>query len=182
MGKATTLLIATVALLLFIAPPAEAKDGFYLGINMLFNDISGDINASKSIEPGHGLGLHGGFGFNRYFAIEAGYWKTKHANRYSGSAADLETGTLDLKITVPVSGSHIEPYLLIGAGTYRIEQNRISTDGKSGRIGIGMDVYVSPGISFNVGFTRSNVTFTSNAIDMDGRITTMDYGITYHFI
>jgi len=175
-------MILAVALLLFLAPPAVAKDGFYLGINVLFNNISGDINTPDNIDAGNGLGLHGGFGLNRYLAIEVGIWKTKHANRYGGSAADLEAGTIDLKVNLPLVDSHIEPYLLIGAGRYTIEQNRLSLDGKGGRTGIGMDIYLFPDISLNVGFTRSTVTFTHNSVDMDGRITTMDFGISYHFM
>ncbi|MEK6743770.1 MAG: outer membrane beta-barrel protein [Nitrospirota bacterium] len=182
MGRTKTLMISMVALLVLNGAPAAAKDGFYLGVNVLFNDISGDLDTSANVEAGHGMGLHGGFGLNRYLAIEAGYWKTKHANRYSGSAADLEAGTIDIKINFPLVESHIEPYLLVGAGRYTIEQNRLSEDGKGGRIGIGMDIYLFPDISCNVGFTRNNVTFTRNSADLDGRITTMDFGITYHFI
>ena len=175
-------MILTVALLLLIASPAVAKEGFYLGINVLFNNISGDINTPENIDAGHGLGIHGGFGLNRYIAIEAGIWKTKHANIYGGSAADLEAGTIDLKINYPGVRSHIKPYFLVGAGRYTIEQNRLSEDGKGGRIGVGMDIYLVPDISFNVGFTRSTVTFKHNSVDRDGRITTMDFGFSYHFI
>jgi hypothetical protein len=182
MGRATTLSILTVALLLFLAAPAVAKDGFYLGVNVLFNDITGEINAPENIKSGNGLGLHGGFGFNQYIGIEAGVWKTKHPNILGGKAAYLEAGTFDLKVNLPIAGSHIEPYLLVGVGSYTIKQQGISDDGKGGRFGLGMDIYLFPDISFNVGITRNSVTFTHNSINMDGKITTMDFGIIYHFI
>lgn len=182
MGRTKTLMISMVALLVLNAAPAAAKDGFSLGVNVLFNDISGDINAPETIEPGNGLGLHVGFGLSQYLAIEVGIWRTKHTDKYGGSAADLEAGTVDLKLNFPIAGSYIEPYLLVGAGRYTIEQNRLSEDGKGGRIGIGMDIYLFPDISCNVGFTLNNVTFTHNSADLDGRIATMDFGITYHFI
>ena len=182
MGRTTTSMVLAAALLFIAAQPAVAKDGFYLGINMLFNDIKGDINVPENIESGNGLGLHGGFGFSQDLAIETGIWKTKHRNKEAGKAAELETVTIDLKINFPLVDSHIEPYLLFGAGIFTVEQKGISRDGKGGRVGIGMDVYLLPNISFNVGFTRSNVTFTNNTADIDCRINTMDFGLTYHFI
>jgi hypothetical protein len=178
--KRTLSMIALAVTLM--ATPAMAKEGFYLGMNVLFNDISGDINSGDTFDSGDGLGLRGGFGLNRYLAFEAGIWKTRHDMKNGGNAADLKAGTLDLKINFPLSGSHIEPYLLAGVGTYAIEQNGVSEDGKGGRIGIGMDIYLFPELNFNVGLTRNNVTFTHNGTDVDGKITTLDFGITYHFI
>jgi len=172
----------TVVLLLFIAAPARAKEGFYLGANVQFNDISGDINSPETVHSGYGRGLRGGIGLNRHFAIEVGIWKTKHPPANGGSAADLEAGTLDLKIGFPLSGSYFEPYFLAGAGSYTIEQGGISSDGKGGRIGIGMDIYLFPALSLNVGFTYNKVTFTNSGQDIGGKITTTDFGLTYHFI
>ena len=182
MGRAATLRILAVALLLIFAQPAAAKEGFYLGVNVLFNDINGDINTPENVDSGNGLGLRGGFGLNNNIAVEAGVWKTKHSNKLAGKSADLDAGTIDLKISFPLVGSHIEPYVLFGAGMFTIEQKGISDKGKGGRVGIGMDIYLFPDISFNVGFTRSNAAFTHNSADMDGRITTMDFGISYHFL
>jgi hypothetical protein len=174
--------MALVALLFIAAQPAGAKDGFHIGINMLFNDISGDINEPEGIESGHGLGLHGGYGFNQDLAVEAGIWKTKHSNKDAGKAADLKAVTIDLKVNFPLVDSYIEPYLLFGGGIFTVEQNGMSREGKGGRVGIGMDIYLFPDTSLNMGFTRSNVTFTNNTADIDCRIDTMDVGLTYHFI
>lgn len=174
-------MLAVLAVTL-IATPAVAKEGFYLGINMLFNDVSGEYFDSVNIDSGNGLGLRGGFGLNRYLSIEAGLWKTKHDLKFGGDTAELKAGTLDLKINFPLSGSHIEPYLLVGLGKYTLEQNGFSEDGKGGRIGIGLDIYLFPELSFNAGIARNNVTFTHTSVDTDGKITTMDFGLTYHFI
>ena len=159
-----------------------SKEGLYLGVNLLFNDIGGDINSGDTFDSGDGLGLRGGYGLNRYFAIEAGIWKTKHDLTYGGKTANLKAGTVDLKISFPLSKSYIEPYLLAGVGTYSLEQNGFSEDGTGGRIGIGMDIYLSPELNLNVGLTRSNVTFTHNGSNVNGKITTLDFGFTYHFI
>jgi predicted porin len=179
MRRTATLMSLTAVLLLFVAASAVAKEGFYLGVNVQFNDISGGINSPETVNSGNGRGLRGGFGLNQNFAIEVGIWKTKHTPI---NAANLEAGTLDLKISFPLSGSNIEPYLLVGAGRYTIEQNRISSDGKGGRIGIGIEIYLFPALSLNVGFTHNKVTFTNSEQDIGGTITTTDFGMTYHFI
>jgi len=182
MRRTTTVISLTAVLLVFVAAPAAAKEGFYLGINVQFNDISGGINSPETVNSGNGRGLRGGFGLNRHFAIEVGIWKTKHTPANGVSAADLEAGTLDLKISFPLSGSYIEPYLLVGAGDYTIEQSGISSKGNGGRIGTGIDIYLFPALSLNVGFTYNKVTFTNSGQDIGGKITTTDFGITYHFI
>jgi predicted porin len=182
MRRTTTVISLMAVLLVFVAAPAAAKEGFYLGINVQFNDISGDINSPETVNSGNGRGLRGGFGLNQNYAIEVGIWKTKHAPTNGGNAATLEAGTLDLKISFPLRGSYIEPYLLVGAGSYTIEQNRISNEGKGGRIGIGIELYLFPALSLNVGFTHNKVTFTNSGQDIGGKITTTDFGLTYHFI
>jgi len=175
------LLLAVLACLL-IASPASAKSGFYLGVNMLFNDISGDINTPETVDSGNGLGLRAGFGLNRYLAIEGGIWKTKH-DVTGGGSADLKAGTLDLKLNFPLSGSNIEPYILVGMGNYTIESTGSSIDGKGIQFGIGMDIYLFPELSFNAGLTRRNITFDMPVgADQDGKVTSLDFGITYHFI
>ena len=175
-------MIVAVALLLFIAAPAVAKEGFYLGASSLFNDVSGGINSPEWINTGNGLLLRGGFGLNRYISIETGIWKTRHDLSAGGPSTDLKAGTVDLKVNFPIKESHIEPYIMVGAGKYSIEKNGISEDGKGGRFGIGMDIYLFPSLSFNIGLTRNNVTFTHAGQDSNGKITSMDCGLTYHFI
>jgi hypothetical protein len=181
-GRKPKILILTASLLLVIAAPVVAKEGFYLGLNMLFSSVSGEVNSPQWLDSGSGLGLHGGFGFNRYFSIEAAIGKTKHDRLLGGETVDLKEGTLDLKINFPLRGSHIEPYLLIGYGIFDLKFSGASERGNGGRMGIGMDVYLSPEISFNVGMTRSNSTFKHNNVDVDGKIQNLDFGISYHFI
>jgi len=179
MGKTKTLMM--LALLLLSAAPAAAKDGFYVGAGTLFNNIRGDTTAPESFEAGNGPALFGGLGFYGNFAIEAGVWKSKHPAKPGGSANDLEAGTLDLKILFPIHESHIEPFVLLGAGSYTIEQGRFTEHGKGGRIGVGIDIYLFPDIALSVGFAQSHITFRSNTADPDANITSMQYSISYHF-
>jgi hypothetical protein len=177
--KRTLLLIALAMTL--IATPAMAKEGFYLGVNVLFNDFSGDIN---DLDSGSGLGLRGGYGLNRYLAFEATIFKTNHDVKNGSGTVDFKGGTIDAKLTLPLSGSHIEPYLLGGVGSYKLDGSGISTNGTGGQLGIGMDIYLFPELNFNVGLTRRNITFDSTATtpETKGKVTTLDFGLTYHFI
>jgi len=175
-------LLMTVLATALMASPASAKHGFYLGVNLLFNDISGDVNSADVYDSGSGLGLRGGFGLNRYLALEAGIWQTRHDLKVGGGSADLQAGTLDLRINFPISGSHIEPYVLAGVGSYTLEQNGFSENGNGVRFGLGMDISLFPELSFTVGLTRNNVTFKHAGTDTDGKITTMDFGLSYHFL
>jgi hypothetical protein len=176
-----TLFMSMLAVVL-MASPASAKRGFYLGVNLLFNDISGDVNSADVYDSGSGLGLRCGFGLNRHLGLEAGLWQTRHELKVGGGNADVQAGTLDLKINFPISGSHIEPYVLAGVGTYSLEQNGFSEGGDGVRFGLGMDIYLFPELSFNVGLTRNNVAFKHAGMDTDGKITTMDFGLSYHFL
>ena len=164
-----------------VATPAMAKEGFYFGVNWLFNDFSGDIN---NLDSGSGLGLRGGYGLNRYLAFEAAIFKTTHDVKNESGTVDFKGGTIDAKLTLPLTGSHIEPYLLAGVGSYKLDGSGISTEGTGGQLGIGMDIYLFPELNFNVGLTRRNITFdsTSTMPETKGKVTTLDFGITYHFI
>jgi hypothetical protein len=176
------ILFMSMLAIVLMASPAFAERGFYFGLNLLFNDISGDVNSADVYDSGSGLGLRGGFGLNRYLALEAGVWQTRHDLKVGGGSADLQAGTFDLKINVPISGSHIEPYVLAGVGTYSLEQNGSSDDGEGVRFGLGMDISLFQELSFNVGLTRNNVTFKHAGRETDGKITTMDFGLSYHFL
>jgi len=171
-----------VLALAVIATPATAKEGFYLGVNVLFNDISGEYNSPEWMDSGNGLGLRAGIGLNRYLAFEAGLWKTDHDMKFGTGSADLTGATIDAKLNLPLSGSQIEPYIQAGVGSYEVSQNGFSEDGKGGQLGIGMDIYLFPELSFNVGLMRRNITFEHNNNDIKAKVTTLDFGFTYHFI
>jgi len=175
MKKAVLLFILALTV---IATPAMAKEGFYLGVNVLFNEFGGDIN---NYENGNGLGLRAGVGMNRYLAFEGGLFKTDHDVKNGSGSVDFTGLTIDAKLSFPLSGSQIVPYILGGIGTYEFDSNGTTTDASGGQIGIGMDIYLFPELNFNVGLTRRNITVDSTP-KQDGKVTTLDFGFTYHFI
>jgi hypothetical protein len=161
-----------------LATPAAAKEGFYLGVNVLFNEFSGDIN---NLDSGNGLGLRAGIGLNRYLSFEGTLFRTDHEAKSGGGTVDFTGLTIDAKLNFPLSGSHLEPYIFAGVGTYEFDGNGTTTDAKGGQIGIGIDIYLFPELNFNVGLTRRNITLDTTP-EQDGKVTTLDFGFTYHFI
>jgi len=160
---------------LTIAVSVEAKEGFYLGASMLFNDIGGEVNSGGTIAAGNGAGIKGGYGFNRYVAVETAYWMTRH-DQAGGQPLDLTGYTVDVKVTFPVAGSHIEPYLAAGAGNYLLDHSR----GSGWQVGLGMDIYLFSALSFDLGWTMRTIDF-GTAPRVSGSVASMDAGIVYHF-
>jgi hypothetical protein len=172
-------MLAAVIAVVLAAAPVMAKEGFYLGVNLLYHDFSGDTN---DLDNGNGLGLRGGFGLNRYLAFEAAVFSTDH-DVQSGGSTDFEGATIDAKLSFPLSGSQIAPYIFGGVGTYKLDNyHGASPDGTGGQLGIGIDIYLFPELNLNVGLNRRNITFDASPRDIDAKVTTLDFGITYHFL
>jgi hypothetical protein len=168
--------LMTFLVFLFITAPATAKEGFYIGPEIVFNDIGGQVNSEHTIASGNGLGIKGGFGFNRNVSVETAFWMTAH-DVAGGRTADLRGFTLDMKMTFPIVNSHIEPYLLAGIGKYRLDSSR----GNGWNLGAGIDVYLFPWLNFNVGLTRRIIDF-GTAPKVSGEVTSMDIGFVYHLL
>ena len=174
-ARTTTLTIMAAALLLAFAAHAMATEGFYLGANMIFNNIEGTINPGKTIGPGSGAELKGGFGFKRYFAVEGSFWSTNHDVAGSRSIV-LKGYTIDMKAQAHIRNSHIEPFILAGAGNYLLD----TESGSGWHYGIGMDIYLIPALNLNACLTKRMIEFGA-APHVQGEVTSMDFGITYHF-
>lgn len=181
---AALLLFSAVFVLSLAVPPAAAKEGFFLGVNALFNEISGEITTGTTITAGNGLGLRGGYGLNRYLAVELGLFSTEHHFTEAGTSGsfDLNGGTVDAKLSLPFKSSHVEPYLQAGVGSYQMDGSGHSSDGTGGQIGIGIDIYLFPTLNFNVGIMHRSITFDVDGTDTTSRVKTLDFGITYRFL
>jgi opacity protein-like surface antigen len=192
------ILVLAVLAVAFIATPAMAKQGFYLGGYIPFTSVSGDsLDAFDdtyfgSLDGGAGLGLRLGIGFNRYVALEGSFFRSIHSTDMIIGGYQIEdqefTGqTLDLKINFPLTGSNIEPYLLIGVGAYQFgDSGGTYYEGSGNQFGVGLDMYMAPELSMNVGLTWRKITIDSgdfhNVYDSNVDTSTFDVGLTYHFL
>jgi len=156
--------------------------------------ISGD--AGTGVNSGNGWGLLGGYGFNRYVAIEANYGRTKHEEesmlygmRYT-QPANLNSWSGYAKLNFPLTTldraqvMSVEPYLKAGVGHYEKAaggySNAVKSDGL--QYGIGLEVYLFKELSVEADWTTTKVKFNSNDVDMKGDVRTIDVGVVYHFI
>jgi hypothetical protein len=174
------LVIVFVSALALSSSLATAKEGLYLGAFIPFNDLSGDI---KGVDNGNGLGFRAGYGLNKYLAIEGSVFKSKHDTSGGGNGVDFSGGTIDLKLDLPLTGSKMEPYFLIGVGGYELKGSGIDYKGGGSQFGLGLDIYLFPELNFNVGLTWRKITFDKGTpVDLHEDVTTLDIGLAYHFL
>jgi hypothetical protein len=172
-------ILFTLASFTLISTPAMAKEGLYLGLYIPFDSFSGDTN----LDSGNGLGLRGGFGFGKYFSLEGTLFKSDIDLKGTNQTADFKGGTIDAKLHFPLGGSHMEPYILLGIGSYKIIENSNTIKGNGGQFGFGVDFYIFPELSFNAGFTSTTITFDEGTpVDLDATVRSFDIGLTYHFL
>ena len=173
MKKALLLL----AVLLLVASPVMAKEGFYLGVFYPAETISGDAGSTTTTSSGGGWGLRLGEGFNRYLSIEARYSDTTHDSTHlKGLAGDLK---LNFPLTSLDSAQIMtfEPYIMGGYVHY--ELSGFGSPQSNGlQYGIGVELYLFRELSIQAGWTDSKVEFNSNS----GDVKTVDFGLIYHFI
>ncbi len=176
------LFLLAVASFTFIAAPAMAKEGGYIGAFLI---PSASISVG-SVDSGSGWGLRAGLGFNRYLALEGTYVKTKHDR--TGGTADLTGLAADFKLNFPLTSLDsynvmtLEPYVLLGYGiNYDLKfENGQSSSGSGGRFGLGIELYLFKELSVNAGWTRTNVSF-DGPVNTDGAVRVFDAGLIYHF-
>ena len=177
-----TLLLAVVVVML-AASPVMAKEGFYIGAFVPANSLSGD--AGKDVSSGNGWGLRAGMGFNKYIAIEGNYSSTSH-DVTGGDSGKLNGLAADLKLNFPLTSldsAHVmtvEPYVVLGYAHHEIKFDKTyKSDGA--QWGFGIELYLFKELSVQAGWTRTSVSFDSSP-KRDGDITTIDFGLIYHFI
>ena len=176
MERATRLMILVAALIAAAAAPAAAQEGLYFGAEMVFADIGGQANSSRTISTGDGAGIMAGYGFDRHIAIEASVWSTDHVLS-DGRKVDLEAGVLGVKATMPLEKGHIWPYVLFGIGRYTLDVRR----GDGWCYGAGMDIYLPKAITLFMGITRHAIDFGPDP-RTSGDVTSMTIGLSYSII
>ena len=190
------IIITAVLALMLSSTPALAKQGLYLGGFFQLTDISGESTSSFSeqyfdnLDPGLGFGGRLGYGLNNYLAIEGSLFASFHYIElpgYPDIESQMLTGeTLDLKLTVPITGSTVEPYFLIGIGAYQIgDSGGTYFKGSGSQFGAGIDIYSTPELSINFGLTWRSIEFDNTdfpfSIGADADIVSIDFGLAYHF-
>jgi opacity protein-like surface antigen len=179
---------------------AEAKEGFYLGANILHNTIDGDFNGTDGPEadPGFGLGLILGYGFRTGFAIQLDLNGSAHdspASTGSGTAdAGLGALILGLKYNF-LADKELQPFVRAGVGGFGfVIEDPLAGDvklrGAGFDLGIGADYYLNPHFSIGAGISRRFIKYDEVEAegiteDLDPKVkgdtTSLNIDFVYHF-
>jgi opacity protein-like surface antigen len=182
------------AIVLLLLVPAFAQPGPYLGAGLVYNNhVGSDIDY---LDPGIGLNLRFGYNFG-VVALEGNLMGSNHEDVDPGySDADFEAFTLDLKFYLSREYDRNQFYLLIGVGSYAIDEYypNLGADtelnGSGWNLGAGLEHFMNSRVALNFGVTYRFITYdefnvagfvSSLRPREDGDVLTFDAGITYHF-
>jgi len=129
-----------LAVVIGITATAQAHQGFWLGGGFGSMSASGDMNGSSSafftdasgtnaveagsLSSGTGLVLDIGYGFNKYLGIEYLFSQTHHSASSTvvgtDTTANVSTGLLALRVTVPLEEQHLELFGRVGLSSHSV--------------------------------------------------------------
>ncbi len=182
--KSLFLLIAAVMMLL-VTSHAEAKNGFYMGLGAAYNTIQGDFDGASVLGGGTeeiilpdldnavGIDVLAGFGIGDAWAIEFNFMSSGHDGTWQGRNGDVSYNSFSVngKYSFLPEGS-VQPYLLFGLSYNVLLIKNGATDLFFGQVadatlvgaglnaGAGIDSYLSPNVSLNLGIMYRYVDYT----------------------
>ncbi len=178
------------ALLLgWVARPAAASEGFYLGLQMPFDFIRGDFNGSDlpTVDTGAGIGVIAGYGFTPDFSAEMDWSVSSHNSE--GATIDFAEFSINAKYLFGES-PQAAPFLIGGIGSYTLGDSSLRFGGSGYNLGLGVDFYLAPGTTFGVALIRKFITY-DRIVESDvplvllrninGDTTTLRFDLTAHF-
>jgi opacity protein-like surface antigen len=200
MYRKIVFILVGAVMLLTVIPDAEAKKGFYVGLGATYNTIEGKFNGSAGLQSGSeviflpdikddvGIDILGGYGITDQGAVELNFMSSGHRGNWSGLRGDVTYSSFSVngKYSFYTSGS-VQPYLLFGlSGNVLLIKNgsENTTTGEVGdatlsgpgvNVGTGIDAYLAPNVSLNLGALYRYVEYTdASGVDHSG---TIDNGI-----
>lgn len=194
------LIVMIVALLTVNAARADAKEGLYIGADLIVNipqqDLSGDF---AEVDPGSGFDLRLGYRFPIPIALEIEFGASGHM--VEDEDAGIGFFVINFRyfpVTFSFSGMQVESYVRAGFGAYALVIERVRDDfgrrddleltGDGFDVGIGFDLYPRPEVSVGFGITQRFVKYDELDYldfelieDVKGAMTTVNAGVQYHF-
>lgn len=197
--KKNVLIWILAGALALIATPSIAKEGVYLGGGLVYNNmLDSDLNF---VDPAIGYGLKLGFNFGS-IALEGNLIKSTHDDTDPGYGDIDFTGlSADLKIFFSQAYDPTQVYLLIGLGSYTLEEfdpfffglfggANVEIEGTGMNLGLGFEHYFNPQVSLNVGaiyrlieydeITGGGLTAGFSS-ELDGDMLSIEVGLNLHF-
>ncbi len=185
--KAMIVFFLPLAILLVTTVPASARQGFYLGIQLPWDDIRGDFDnrIAPSVDPGLGIGLIFGYGITPNFSLETDLSVSSHDS--AGATIDFTEWSVNAKFAF-LAPQPIQPYILAGVGYYSLGDSSLRFGGYGYNLGVGVDFYTIYRWSFGIGVIEKFITydrfetgFVPPPQPRDGETTTIRFDATFHF-
>jgi hypothetical protein len=143
--------VAVLVLVAFTAcatedPSEFARPGPYLGLAVVGAGSNFKKMADEDLDDGVGTaGVQALFGYKMWdrAAVEIAY---EGGMTFKGKDADVDLWNVMLQAKILMGGERWQPYLLVGAGwgEAKLSDPRLTEDGFVGRIGLGLQYYISP--------------------------------------
>ncbi len=215
MKRQIVFLLVAAIMALAVIPDAEAKKGFYVGLGAAYNTIGGDLDGTRGLQGGSeiiilpdiksavGIDIRGGYGINNQWAIELNLMSSRHKGDWAGLTKDVTYTSFSVngKYSLSPSGT-VQPYFLVGLSGNSLLIKEGSTNTSTGEVGdatlsgagfnmgTGLDTYVNPNLSLDLGVLYRVVNYTSasgvnnsGGIDkvVDGSGFSLLLSVAYHF-
>lgn len=167
------------------------RSGFYLGvgasyaISLIDQPVERVTLQQVSVDNSLGINARAGYRFLSWLAAELEYeWTSGFEVKGAGGAKllRLEGNILTLNGKVILPTGRVQPYLLAGFGgtAFSVTDQarlgfKVSGTGAAGRLGVGVDIYVTPHIVLNLG---ADVVLTTNDLSQASQLrsqTGLDY-------
>lgn len=199
------LLLATFANPLTAATTTDYNEGWYLGgnIGLSFANIDEDTITQNITDPSYtddesdlGYKLFGGYQFNKYFALEGGYFNLGKFNYDLSSPTGTASGTLkvmgvnlDALALLPIT-ENFAAFARVGANYAQVKDSfsssgSLSFSGASPKekdfnykFGAGLQYAMTDTVGFRLEAERYRI---NDAVGNDGDIDLFSIGFTYRF-
>ncbi len=192
-GKGIIIFGMVLAILLTASVPASAVQGFYLGMQLPFNDIRGDFDnrvhydntVVPSVDSGLGFGVIFGYGMTPNFSLESNLAVSSHSS--AGAWIDFTEFSVDAKFAI-LTPQPVQPFILAGIGYYELGDSSLRFGGYGYNLGVGVDFYTPYRWSFGIGLIEKFITYDRVVTgyepffqNLNGDTTTVRFDATYHF-
>lgn len=179
--------------LAFIAAPAMAKEGPYLGVGFTYVNMVGSDPFFDTVDSAIGLELRLGYSLGS-IAFEGNLIGSTHDDSIVGfSDGDFTGASIDLRFSFSQLYDPTQVYLLVGLGAYSFEQtdalfgDTYELEGPGFNLGIGFEHFFNEQVAFDIRGVYRFIDYDLNingfqfASGVDGDTFTLGAALNLHF-
>ncbi len=217
--------VAVIAIAMLLGGAAQARDGFFLGGSLARQEVHGDLDGSKGfindtgtsvllaghVNPGLGVGVILGYGFNDFIGVEYSFISTSHTADHNAvgfrSNANVTSRLIAVRGTIPIYA--VDLYAKAGYGSYTVDfssfglaggldpngdlvytdKKPVQYGGKGYGLGVGAELFLGQlGLSAGLTYHTASLEDGSGAgqsgvlpKNLEIQIYTVDVTLAYHF-